>query len=150
MHISSNLGLEDSVLCKESLAILVGADENTEIDMELGQHCKTLWEDPGIQQVWDRRAEYQIVESVKFYFDKLDEIMKPGYVATQQDMLYTRVRTSGIVTERLALFLFQFCIYPSNHNIYRDFIFFYQSRNAFYFKQKNSLMFQFKFGIKHF
>ncbi len=78
--------------------------------MELGQHCKALWEDPSIQQVWERRTEYQIVESVKYYFDKLDEIMKPTYVATQQDMLYTRVRTSGIVTERLVLLLFE-CIH---------------------------------------
>ncbi len=85
--------------------------------MELGQHCKALWEDPGIQQVWDRRAEYQIIESVKYYFDKLDEIMKPDYIATQQDMLYTRVRTSGIVTEQLVLFLFEYISIHAYRNL---------------------------------
>ncbi len=93
--------------------MLAAVDENAVIDMELGQHCKALWEDPGIQQVWERRSEYQIVESVKYYFNKLDEIMKPEYIATEQDMLYTRVRTSGIVTERLVLLLSFDCVVHS-------------------------------------
>ena len=46
------------------------------------------------------RSEFQIVESVKFYFQEIDRIMKDGFLATQADMLYARVRTSGIVTER--------------------------------------------------
>jgi hypothetical protein len=40
------------------------------------------------------------VESVKYYFNKVDEIMQPGYLASDDDILYARVRTSGIVTER--------------------------------------------------
>ncbi len=104
------MGLEGSVLCNESLTRLAEVDENAVIDIELGQHCKALWEDPDIQQVWERRKEFQIVESVKYYFDKLDEIMKPEYLATRQDMLYTRVRTSGIVTERLVVLLLFECI----------------------------------------
>jgi GTPase SAR1 family protein len=52
---------------------------------------------------WKRRAEFQIVESVKFYFNEIDRIMKDDYVATQQDMLLARVRTSGIVTEKYVI-----------------------------------------------
>lgn len=44
--------------------------------------------------------EYQIVESVRFYFTEIDRIMKDDFMATQKDVLYSRVRTSGIVTER--------------------------------------------------
>lgn len=51
-------------------------------------------------QVWERRAEYQIVESVKFFFNEMERIKQDDFVATQQDVLYSRVRTSGIVTER--------------------------------------------------
>lgn len=53
-----------------------------------------------IQKTWARRAEFQIVESVKYYFNKLDAIMQPDYLASDDDILYARVRTSGIVTER--------------------------------------------------
>ncbi|CAN0500612.1 unnamed protein product, partial [Ectocarpus sp. 8 AP-2014] len=51
-------------------------------------------------QVWERRAEYQIVESVKFFFNEMERIKQDDFIATQQDVLYSRVRTSGIVTER--------------------------------------------------
>lgn len=51
-------------------------------------------------QVWERRAEYQIVESVKYFFNEMERIKQDDFVATQQDVLYSRVRTSGIVTER--------------------------------------------------
>ncbi|KAF1332121.1 G-protein alpha subunit 1, partial [Globisporangium splendens] len=64
------------------------------------QCVKNLWSDPGIVATWTRRAEFQIVESVKYYFNDIDRIMRDDYSATQQDMLYARVRTSGIVEER--------------------------------------------------
>lgn len=33
------------------------------------------------------------------YFDAIDRIMAPGYIATEMDILRSRVRTSGIVEE---------------------------------------------------
>ncbi|CAM9982973.1 unnamed protein product [Choristocarpus tenellus] len=68
--------------------------------MVLGTAIRDLWTDEAMQRIWERRSEYQIVESVKFYFNAMDRIMPDDYVATQQDVLYSRVRTSGIVTER--------------------------------------------------
>ena len=50
--------------------------------------------------VWARRSEFQIIESVKYYFDQLETIGSPNYVPTKDDILYTRVRTSGVVTEK--------------------------------------------------
>ena len=73
------------------------------IDEKLGSAIQALWADPGIRKTWDRRAEFQIVESVKYYFNEIERIMGEGYVATQQDMLLARVRTSGIVTERYVI-----------------------------------------------
>ena len=73
------------------------------IDEKLGSAIQALWADPGIRKTWDRQAEFQIVESVKYYFNEIERIMGEGYVATQQDMLLARVRTSGIVTERYVI-----------------------------------------------
>lgn len=64
---------------------------------------KELWKDPGVMKAWKRRAEFQIVESVKYYFNEIERIMTEDYVATQQDMLLARVRTSGIVTEKYVI-----------------------------------------------
>ena len=74
-------------------------DENEMIDVLIGGAVKELWLDPGIQQVWDRRSEFQIIDSVKYYFDKIDIIKMPDYLPDKDDILYSRVRTSGIVTE---------------------------------------------------
>jgi G-protein alpha subunit. len=82
--------------------IMTRGDES-EIDSELGGIIKSLWTDPGILLAWKRRAEFQIVESVKYYFNEIDRIMLDDYVATQQDMLLARVRTSGIVTEKYVI-----------------------------------------------
>jgi len=53
-----------------------------------------------MKQCWDRRAEFQIIESVQYYFNKIDVIKMPDYLPDKDDILFSRVRTSGIVTER--------------------------------------------------
>lgn len=53
-----------------------------------------------MKQVWDRRAEFQVIESVQYYFNKIDVIKMPDYLPDKDDILFSRVRTSGIVTER--------------------------------------------------
>ena len=86
------------------------ADENDDLDAELGASMDALWKDPGVQATWDRRSDYQIVESLKYYFKNILRISEPGYMNKdeytkeeqlqyQQDALLARVRTSGIVTE---------------------------------------------------
>jgi GTPase SAR1 family protein len=97
------LGYEGDVVAKEKLDIMLGLDDQCEINEEIGLVIKELWSDPGLLQTWKRRAEFQIVESVKYYFNEIERIMKDDYVATQQDMLLARVRTSGIVTEKYVI-----------------------------------------------
>ena len=70
------------------------------ITPEVANSIEEVWLDPAMQDVWARRSEYQVIESVRYYFDKLRTISAPEYVPTKDDILYTRVRTSGIVTER--------------------------------------------------
>jgi len=74
---------------------------------------KTLWKDPIFQEVWARRAEYQVVESTAAFFldENLDRITAPGYIATQADTLLTRIRTSGIVEEEYVIDGVTFCMY---------------------------------------
>ena len=100
---TKNMGYDGEVLVKDKLDFMLGLDDACEINDEIGGAIKDLWTDPGILQTWKRRAEFQIVESVKYYFNEIERIMKDDYVATQQDMLLARVRTSGIVTEKYVI-----------------------------------------------
>lgn len=97
-----DMGYEDQVgpANKDKLQLMMDVDEGEDINEEVGMIIKSLWDDPGISMAWKRRSEFQIVESVKYYFNEINRIMKEDYVASQQDMLLARVRTSGIVTER--------------------------------------------------
>lgn len=58
---------------------------------------KRLWEDNGIQQCYLRSNEYQLNDSAKYFLDSLDRISVPSYTPTVQDILRTRVKTTGIV-----------------------------------------------------
>jgi len=108
---TNNLGNYENVVAKDKFDFLLNVDDQSEINEEIGVAIKELWQDPGILTTWKRRAEFQIVESVKFYFNEIERIIKDDYVATQQDMLLARVRTSGIVTEKYVIDGIEFEMY---------------------------------------
>ncbi|XP_039953563.1 guanine nucleotide-binding protein G(q) subunit alpha isoform X4 [Bactrocera neohumeralis] len=58
---------------------------------------KTLWADTGIQECYDRRREYQLTDSAKYYLMDLDRVAQPDYLPTEQDILRVRVPTTGII-----------------------------------------------------
>jgi GTPase SAR1 family protein len=88
---------------KESFELIQNTPESSIIEASIGSAIKALWNDEGILLAWNRRSEFQIVESVKYYFNEIDRIKEEDYVATQQDLLLARVRTSGIVTEKYVI-----------------------------------------------
>mmetsp|Transcript_21010 Transcript_21010/g.41928 ORF Transcript_21010/g.41928 Transcript_21010/m.41928 type:complete len:358 (+) Transcript_21010:2276-3349(+) len=100
---AKNLGYDADVVAKDKLDFMLTLDDQCDVNEDVGVAIKELWTDPGILLTWKRRSEYQIIESVKYYFNEIERIMKDNYVATQQDMLLARVRTSGIVTEKYVI-----------------------------------------------
>ncbi|KAI8384505.1 guanine nucleotide-binding protein subunit alpha [Radiomyces spectabilis] len=70
--------------------------ERDSLPPEVTQAVATLWKDPGLQSVYERSREYQLNDSAKYYFDSIDRIGDPNYVPTDQDVLRSRVKTTGI------------------------------------------------------
>ncbi|XP_019873314.2 guanine nucleotide-binding protein G(q) subunit alpha isoform X1 [Aethina tumida] len=58
---------------------------------------KDLWNDDGIQECYDRRREYQLTDSAKYYLSDLERIRAPDYLPTEQDILRARAPTTGII-----------------------------------------------------
>uniref|UniRef100_A0A3Q1FDH8 Guanine nucleotide-binding protein subunit alpha n=1 Tax=Acanthochromis polyacanthus TaxID=80966 RepID=A0A3Q1FDH8_9TELE len=58
---------------------------------------KRVWNDHGVQQCYDRRREFQLSDSAKYYLSDLDRITAIGYIPTLQDILRVRVPTTGII-----------------------------------------------------
>ncbi|XP_066113143.1 guanine nucleotide-binding protein subunit alpha-14 [Saccopteryx bilineata] len=75
----------------------VEVDRVSALSWDQVQAIKQLWLDPGIQECYDRRREYQLSDSAKYYLADIDRIAMTSYVPTQQDVLRVRVPTTGII-----------------------------------------------------
>lgn len=57
---------------------------------------KQLWADEGFKKVYEKRNEYQLSDSTKYFFSEIDRIRDPSYVPNIQDVLRAREATTGI------------------------------------------------------
>jgi len=67
------------------------------ITNSLGEEIKALWTDEGVQQAYGRQSEFQLNDSAKYYFDNIDRIASEDYIPTEQDVLRSRAKTTGII-----------------------------------------------------
>nr|XP_020735374.1 guanine nucleotide-binding protein subunit alpha-14 [Odocoileus virginianus texanus] len=84
---------------KENAQLIRGVevDKVSTLSGDQVEAIKQLWRDPGIQECYDRRREYQLSDSAKYYLTDIDRIAMPTFVPTQQDVLRVRVPTTGII-----------------------------------------------------
>ncbi|CAF0826247.1 unnamed protein product [Adineta steineri] len=68
----------------------------TILEPQYVEAIKSLWSDPGIKECYDRRREYQLIDSAKYYLDSIDRIAAPDYLSTEQDILCARILINGI------------------------------------------------------
>ncbi|XP_044471895.1 guanine nucleotide-binding protein alpha-1 subunit isoform X1 [Mangifera indica] len=64
---------------------------------ELAQDIETLWKDPAIQETFARGNELQLPDCANYFMDNLQRLSDTNYVPTKEDVLYARVRTTGVV-----------------------------------------------------
>eukprot|EP00732_Lithocolla_globosa_P004636 Lithocolla_globosa_v1_NODE_4378_length_1450_cov_119.556272.p1 type:complete len:356 gc:universal NODE_4378_length_1450_cov_119.556272:1284-217(-) len=63
---------------------------------DIAKNIKELWNNPAILATFDRSSELQLNDSAKYYFDSLDRLALSDYLPTEQDVLRSRVKTTGI------------------------------------------------------
>ncbi|KAJ6242539.1 guanine nucleotide-binding protein g(o) subunit alpha [Anaeramoeba flamelloides] len=72
-------------------------DENLgEADPKTYKMVKTLWADPKMKEVFDKRSEFQVPDSAAFYLDSINRIIDENYIPTDEDILKCRIPTTGI------------------------------------------------------
>lgn len=67
-----------------------------EITPTIADAVKSLWNDEGIKHIFKRSSEFQLNDSAGYFFDGIDRISQPNFVPTEQDVLRSRARTTGI------------------------------------------------------
>ncbi|XP_051524150.1 guanine nucleotide-binding protein subunit alpha-13-like [Myxocyprinus asiaticus] len=68
----------------------------TKVFLNYQPSISALWQDSGIQTAYDRRREFQLGESVKYFLDNVDKLGQPDYLPSQKDILLARKPTKGI------------------------------------------------------
>lgn len=63
----------------------------------IGKDIKALWSDPAIRATFARSAEFQLNDSAAYYFDSIDRLIAPDYTVSQEDVLRSRTKTTGII-----------------------------------------------------
>ncbi|XP_033213499.1 G protein alpha q subunit isoform X1 [Belonocnema kinseyi] len=88
---------DSSNIEKAELVRAVDFETVTAFESPYVEAIKDLWADAGIQECYDRRREYQLTDSAKYYLSDLVRIEAPDYLPTEQDILRARAPTTGII-----------------------------------------------------
>lgn len=88
---------QDCVCEKAKLIENIDIETITTFQTPYAEAIKDLWDDRGIQECYNRRREYHLTDSAKYFLDKIDEITEIDYLPSEQDILHLRVPTTGII-----------------------------------------------------
>ncbi|XP_039550896.1 guanine nucleotide-binding protein subunit alpha-11-like isoform X1 [Pimephales promelas] len=69
----------------------------TQLQRNYIEAIRQLWKDQAVKICYEKRREYQLLDSTKYFIDDLDRITAEGYIPTNQDILQVRFPTSGII-----------------------------------------------------
>ncbi|XP_015914320.2 guanine nucleotide-binding protein subunit alpha homolog [Parasteatoda tepidariorum] len=70
---------------------------------------KELWKDKSIRIAYHRRREFQLSDSVQYFFNNLDRIASTDYTPSHQDILHARKATKGITEFTITINEVPFC-----------------------------------------
>jgi GTPase SAR1 family protein len=74
-----------------------GLTEQEKLDPDIAAILKKMWEHSATKEIFERKSEFQLNDSADYYFNDIDRISEGSYIPTEQDVLRSRVRTTGIV-----------------------------------------------------
>lgn len=64
---------------------------------EIANAISMLWtNDAGIKRCFARSNEYQLEDSAAYYFENVHKLADPDYLATNQDVIHGRIKTTGV------------------------------------------------------
>nr|XP_046212825.1 guanine nucleotide-binding protein subunit alpha-13-like isoform X2 [Oncorhynchus gorbuscha] len=77
-------------------SMMVHGQVETSVFLKYLPSIQALWADVAIQHAYDRRREFQLGESVKYFLDNVEKLGEPSYIPSQHDVLLARKPTKGI------------------------------------------------------
>ncbi|XP_038710566.1 guanine nucleotide-binding protein alpha-1 subunit [Tripterygium wilfordii] len=81
----------------EKLSEVGGRLDYPHLTKELAQEIEAIWSDTAIQETYARGSELQVPDCANYFMENLQRLSEANYVPTKDDVLYARVRTTGVV-----------------------------------------------------
>ncbi|KAL4239343.1 Guanine nucleotide-binding protein subunit alpha-12 [Mactra antiquata] len=85
-------------------AQFVFAYDNSKVDDKVFQNyvdsLQHLWSDSGILTAFDRRREFQLGDSMRYFMSNIERIGDMGYIPVKLDILHARKATKGIIEHK--------------------------------------------------
>nr|BAB79200.1 G protein alpha subunit x class [Halocynthia roretzi]BAB79201.1 G protein alpha subunit x class [Halocynthia roretzi] len=93
-----NLNIEYDLEENSNIAMALddGERDESRLPKSLALDFMKLWNDGGIQQCYARRNEFQLSDSTLYFMSNLDQISEEDYIPSLQDILRSRMPTTGI------------------------------------------------------
>ncbi|KAG6888457.1 Guanine nucleotide-binding protein subunit alpha [Termitomyces sp. Mi166 len=82
--------------CRNIILSLPSQIEGDVLPRNVSEAISTLWRDPAIREAVSRSREFQLNDSAIYYFNAMDRMSTADYLPTDQDILRSRVKTTGI------------------------------------------------------
>jgi len=98
---SENLGC--TVQCTEAAEYVRDMPADAPITRANEKYFRALVVDPGIQATVIHRSKFQLLDSFNHFCGRIPQIAAEGYLPDDQDILWTRVRTTGIVEHAFSI-----------------------------------------------
>ena len=115
-----------------SLAITHFSKSWQDLHPEHTPRISRLWKSEALQAAYGRRNRFQLVQCAKYFLDRCETVLEDDYVPNDQDIVQTRVKTTGIVEHDFEisaagekprkLILVRFMLSYKLHNLFRSFV----------------------------
>mmetsp|Transcript_21318 Transcript_21318/g.52175 ORF Transcript_21318/g.52175 Transcript_21318/m.52175 type:complete len:375 (-) Transcript_21318:307-1431(-) len=91
--------VEDSKVQALMVELLQFSSLDEPLTKEVNESILTVWKEKGIQKTYEYRGQFSLPDSTEYFFGRLEDTWQNDYVPTLQDVLRSRVRTTGILEQ---------------------------------------------------
>lgn len=93
----------DSSLDDSKAKILAVDSSNENVDLSIAEDIHKLWKSEGVQAAKKQEAKFHLLDSAPYFLDRVLDYFKAEYKPSQQDVLRTRLTTTGIIETEFQL-----------------------------------------------
>eukprot|EP00002_Diphylleia_rotans_P006468 TRINITY_DN1582_c0_g1_i1.p1 TRINITY_DN1582_c0_g1~~TRINITY_DN1582_c0_g1_i1.p1 ORF type:complete len:356 (-),score=98.19 TRINITY_DN1582_c0_g1_i1:856-1923(-) len=80
----------------ENIALVKPLTGKSDFNAAIGAIIKQIWADQDIQKAFESRNQFQLIDSAAYYFENVERIAAADYAPIEQDILRSRVATTGV------------------------------------------------------